>query len=79
VDSHLSPTKRSLVVTWVSFGTTFGTARLITHGIRGGWLPWGNISTGGEHLHHYNFASPPSPASAWSRYAATSGPSGIPR
>jgi hypothetical protein len=55
VDSHLSPTKRSLVVTWVSFGTTFGTARLITHGIRGGWLPWGNISTGGEHLHHYNF------------------------
>lgn len=51
---HLSPTKRSLLVTWISFGTTFGTVRLITHGIRGGWLPWGNISTGGKHLHHYN-------------------------
>ncbi len=54
-DSHLPPTKRSLVVTWVSFGATFGTARLITHGIRGGWLPWGNVSAGSEHLHHYNF------------------------
>lgn len=53
-DRHLSPTKRSLLVTWLSFGTTFGTVRLITHGIRGGWLPWGNISAGGKHLHHYN-------------------------
>ncbi|MDH6115131.1 hypothetical protein P3T36_004050 [Kitasatospora sp. MAP12-15] len=53
-ERHLSPTKRSLLVTWVAFGTTFGTARLITHGIRGGWLPWGNISAGGRHLHHYN-------------------------
>ncbi|WP_241757064.1 hypothetical protein [Streptomyces sp. WAC00263] len=26
-----------------------------THGIRGGWLPWGNISAGSTHLHHYNF------------------------
>ncbi|WP_051967290.1 hypothetical protein [Kitasatospora mediocidica] len=54
-DTHLSPTKRSLLVTWTSFGTTFGTTRLITHGIRDGWLPWGNISAGGTHLHHYNF------------------------
>ncbi|MFJ6217284.1 hypothetical protein ACIQGZ_28725 [Streptomyces sp. NPDC092296] len=38
----------------MSFGTTFGTVRVITHGIRGGWLPWGNISAGGTHLHHYN-------------------------
>ncbi|WP_229758996.1 hypothetical protein [Peterkaempfera bronchialis] len=51
---HTTPTQRSLLVTWVAFGTTFGTVRLITHGIRGGWLPWGNVSMGGTHLHHYN-------------------------
>ncbi|MDF3289679.1 hypothetical protein [Streptomyces silvisoli] len=53
-DANLSPTKRPLVITWASFGATFGTVRLITHGIRGGWLPWGNLSAAGEHLHHYN-------------------------
>ncbi|MFI1164357.1 hypothetical protein ACH4UM_12190 [Streptomyces sp. NPDC020801] len=52
---HLNPVQRSLLITWVSFGVTFGTVRVITHGIRGGWLPWGNISVGGEHLHHYDF------------------------
>ncbi|WP_431677239.1 hypothetical protein [Kitasatospora sp. KL5] len=31
--------------------------RLITHGIRGGWLPWGNMSAGGRHLHHYNIGT----------------------
>ncbi|WP_256102827.1 hypothetical protein [Streptomyces sp. Ncost-T10-10d] len=51
---HLTPTKRSLIVTWIAFGVTWGTVRTITHGIRGGWLPWGNISAGGQHLHHYN-------------------------
>ncbi|MFF8596231.1 hypothetical protein ACF061_33335 [Streptomyces sp. NPDC015220] len=51
---HLSPMQRSLLITWITFGVTFGTVRVITHGIRGGWLPWGNISAGGEHLHHYN-------------------------
>ncbi|MGV9245835.1 hypothetical protein [Streptomyces sp. NPDC003710] len=54
-DRHLNPVQRSLLVTWVSFGLTFGAVRVITHGIRGGWLPLGNISAGGEHLHHYNF------------------------
>ncbi|MCC9309577.1 hypothetical protein LN042_21285 [Kitasatospora sp. RB6PN24] len=53
-DRHLTPTKLSLVVMWAAFGTTFGTVRFITHGIRGGWLPWGNVSAGGKHLHHYN-------------------------
>ncbi|WP_406499699.1 hypothetical protein OG936_34035 [Streptomyces sp. NBC_00846] len=52
---HLTPTKRSLIVTWIAFGVTWGTVRTITHGIRGGWLPWGNVSAGGRHLHHYNF------------------------
>ncbi|MFI2645787.1 hypothetical protein [Streptomyces sp. NPDC018610] len=51
---RLTPVQRSLLVTWISFGVTFGTARVITHGIRGGWLPWGDVSAGGRHLHHYN-------------------------
>ncbi|WP_236653226.1 hypothetical protein [Streptacidiphilus melanogenes] len=54
LDRHTSPVQRSLLATWLSFGVTFGAVRLITHGIRGGWLPWGNISAGGRHLHHYN-------------------------
>ncbi|MFD8754883.1 hypothetical protein ACFV0O_28445 [Kitasatospora sp. NPDC059577] len=53
-DRHLTPTKRSLVVMWAAFGTTFATVRFITHGIKGGWLPWGDVSAGGKHLHHYN-------------------------
>ena len=47
--------RNAFMAAWLGFGCTFGTVRLITHGIRGGWLPWGNISTGGTHLHHYNF------------------------
>ncbi|MFJ9677021.1 hypothetical protein ACIRP2_03055 [Streptomyces sp. NPDC101194] len=54
-DQNLTPTKRSLIVTWIAFGVTWGTVRTITHGIRGGWLPWGNVSAGGRHVHHYNF------------------------
>ncbi|WP_280691444.1 hypothetical protein [Kitasatospora sp. GAS204B] len=54
-EKHLSPTKQSLLVTWSAFGTTFAITRVITHGIRGGWLPWGNVSVGTKHLHHYNF------------------------
>ena len=54
VASHTTAKQRALMLTWASFGTTFGTARLITHGIRGGWLPVGNVSAGGKHLHHYN-------------------------
>ncbi|MFJ7902189.1 hypothetical protein ACIQ6V_17135 [Streptomyces sp. NPDC096198] len=53
-DRHLTPVQRSLLITWVSFGATFASVRVITHGIRGGWLPWGSLSAGGEHLHHYN-------------------------
>ena len=52
--NRLGPTQRSLLVSWASFATTFGLVRFITHGIRGGWLPVGNISGGGRHLHHYN-------------------------
>ncbi|MER5927663.1 hypothetical protein [Streptomyces mirabilis] len=55
LDEHTTPAQRPLLAAWLAFGCTFGTARLITHGIRGGWLPWGNISAGSTHLHHYNF------------------------
>jgi hypothetical protein len=39
----------------VSFLAAFGVIRLVTHGIRGGWLPFGNIEprAGGLHIHHY--------------------------
>ena len=36
-----------------SFLVTFGIVRFITYGIRDGWLPVGNASSGGTHLHHY--------------------------
>lgn len=55
LSDHTVPAQRSLMAAWLGFGSTFGAARLITHGIRGGWLPWGNISAGRTHLHHYNF------------------------
>ncbi|MFJ1551139.1 hypothetical protein [Streptomyces sp. NPDC088246] len=56
LDEHTDPTQRSLLATWLFFGATFGGARLITHGIRSGRLPWGNVSTSsGTHMHHYNF------------------------
>lgn len=49
------PMTETLMLTWASFGATFGAARLITHGIRGKWLPFArNMSVGGRHLHHYN-------------------------
>jgi hypothetical protein len=41
------------VVITISFVLTFAIVRIITHGIRGGWLPFGNVSEGGDHIHHY--------------------------
>jgi hypothetical protein len=51
---HIGPTEQSLLISWASFGVTFGLARLVTYGIRGGWLPVKNIESGGRHYHHYN-------------------------
>ncbi|HEX4215493.1 MAG TPA: hypothetical protein VIA06_19405 [Candidatus Dormibacteraeota bacterium] len=51
---HIGPTEQSLLASWASFGVTFGLARLVTYGIRGGWLPVKNIESGGRHYHHYN-------------------------
>ena len=35
------------------FAASFGLVRLSTHGIRGGWWPFGNIELGGRHIHHF--------------------------
>ena len=45
--------QRSALASWVAFAATFGAVRGITWSIRDGRGPFGNISVGGEHLHHY--------------------------
>lgn len=49
----MSPGQRSALVSWLAFTTTFTAARAITYSIRAGRGPFGNLSAGGEHLHHY--------------------------
>lgn len=51
------PLTESLLLSWVSFGATFGLCRLVTHGIKGewSWLPIRNVRSGTYHLHHYNW------------------------
>jgi hypothetical protein len=49
----LDPSERSALLSWVAFTTTFGAVRGITHAIKDGKGPFGNMSVGGEHLHHY--------------------------
>jgi len=39
----------------VTFGTTFGLTRAITHAIRAGRGPFRNITPGGRHIHHMTF------------------------
>jgi hypothetical protein len=45
--------QRAALASWTSFATTFATVRGITYSIRDGKGPFGNLSVGGEHLHHY--------------------------
>ncbi len=40
-------------MSWLAFTTTFAGLRALTYSIRAGKGPFGNISLGGEHLHHY--------------------------
>jgi hypothetical protein len=35
------------------FAGSFAIARLSTSGIRAGWWPFGNVSIGGRHIHHF--------------------------
>ncbi len=49
----LDPCQRSSLASWLAFTATFGAVRGITWSIRAGKGPFGNLSVGGEHLHHY--------------------------
>jgi hypothetical protein len=51
--SELDAGQRAALLSWLSFATTFSTVRGITWSIRAGKGPFGNLSVGGEHLHHY--------------------------
>ena len=52
---ELRPERRTEVVSWASFATTWVGVRALTHWIRRGHGPHGGgISLGGEHFHHYN-------------------------
>ena len=45
--------QRSALLSWLAFTATFAGLRALTYSIRVGKGPFGNISVGGEHLHHY--------------------------
>jgi hypothetical protein len=45
--------QRAALLSWLAFTTTFGAVRGITYSIKTGRGPFGNLSVGGEHLHHY--------------------------
>ena len=50
---ELDPSQKSALLSWLAFTGTFGGLRALTYSIRAGKGPFGNISVGGEHLHHY--------------------------
>lgn len=52
-DSELDAGQQSGLISWLAFTSTFATVRGITYSIRAGKGPFGNLSVGGEHLHHY--------------------------
>jgi hypothetical protein len=45
--------QRAALLSWLAFSATFAGVRGITYGIKDGKGPFGNLSLGGEHLHHY--------------------------
>ncbi len=45
--------QRAALASWLAFTATFAAVRGITYSIRAGKGPFGNVSAGGEHLHHY--------------------------
>jgi hypothetical protein len=50
---ELDAGQRAALLSWLAFTTTFGAVRAITYSIKNGKGPFGNLSIGGEHLHHY--------------------------
>ena len=53
--SFRSGSEERRLLSSVSFATTFGLARLVTHSIRDGRGPFRNITPGGRHIHHMTF------------------------
>jgi hypothetical protein len=51
--NDLDATQRSALLSWLGFTGTFAAVRGITYSIKDGKGPFGNLSVGGEHLHHY--------------------------
>jgi len=49
----LTPAQRAALLSWLAFTGTFAGVRGITYSIKNGKGPFGNLSVGGEHLHHY--------------------------
>jgi hypothetical protein len=47
--------KERQFISSTSFFATFGVVRGITHAIRAGVGPFGNVSPGGRHIHHMTF------------------------
>ncbi|MGI8751083.1 MAG: hypothetical protein ACR2MN_01970 [Acidimicrobiales bacterium] len=50
---ELTSGQQTALVSWLAFTGTFGVTRAITHGIKDGKGPLGNVSVGGLHVHHY--------------------------
>src|SRR5271170_3977997 len=50
---ELDAGQRAALLSWLAFTVTFGAVRGITYSIKDGKGPFGNLSVGGEHLHHY--------------------------
>ncbi len=52
-EDEIDRTHRSLLLAWAGFAVTFGLLRALTYGIRHDLVPWGNVTPGGLHIHHY--------------------------
>ncbi|RZS89478.1 hypothetical protein EV189_1245 [Motilibacter rhizosphaerae] len=52
-EQDVDQTRRSLLMAWLAFAGTFGLLRALTYAIHRGWGPFGDVSVGGSHLHHY--------------------------
>jgi hypothetical protein len=50
---ELDAGQRAALLSWLAFTVTFGAVRGITYSIKEGKGPFGNLSVGGQHLHHY--------------------------
>jgi hypothetical protein len=50
-----NPRRERAFLSAVAFTSAFSTCRIVTHSIRAGIGPFGNMSVGGRHLHHCTF------------------------